>query len=137
MANQTLTLEVPGGLYTRLKERAEQAHRSVEAELLDVLATVVAEADDLPADLNQALTSLELLDDEELGRAARGGLARTLAAELEALHFKQQREGLTEAERQRCAELVRQYERAMLLRAQAVAVLRQRGHDVSSLAVLP
>ena len=38
---QTLTLQVPEGLYTQLKKRADQAHRSVEAEMLDLLAATV------------------------------------------------------------------------------------------------
>jgi plasmid stability protein len=137
MSSQTLTVQLPEGLYSRLKQRAEQAKRSVEAELLDVLATAVPESDELPAELQQANTSLQLLDNEALWRAARGRLAGELAAELETLHFKRQREGLTEAETQRCAELVRHYERAMLVRAQAAALLQQRGHDVSSLVALP
>jgi plasmid stability protein len=137
MTSQALTVQLPDNLYTRIKQRADQAHRSVEAELLDLLATAVPETDELPADLHQALTALESLDDEELWRAARGRLAVALAAELEALHLKRQREGLNESETQRCAELVRNYERAMLVRAQAIALLHQRGHNVSSLAALP
>jgi hypothetical protein len=55
------------------------------------------------------------------------------AAELEALHLKRQREGLTDVETQTLARLVRQYERAMLVRAQAAALLKQRGYDVAEL----
>jgi hypothetical protein len=56
-----------------------------------------------------------------------------VAAELEALHLKRQREGLTESETETLARLVRQYERAMLVRAQAAALLKQRGYDVAEL----
>jgi hypothetical protein len=42
-------------------------------------------------------------------------------------------QGLTEAEVQEAATLLRQYERVMLVRAHAAALLKQRGHDVSSL----
>jgi len=133
MTNQTLTLQVPAVLYSRLKQRADQAQRSVEAETLELLAATVPATEALPADLQEALTSLALLDDEALRRAARSRLGNEAAAELEALHFKQQREGLTDAEAQRRGELIQQYERAMLVRAQAAALLRQRGHDVSTL----
>jgi plasmid stability protein len=133
MASQTLTLQVPATLYSQLKQRAEQAQRTVEAETLELLAATVPAAEGLAPDVQQALTSLSLLDDEALRHAAASRLGSEAAAELEALHFKQQREGLSEAESQRRAELIRQYERAMLVRAQAVALLRQRGHDVSSL----
>jgi plasmid stability protein len=133
MTLQTVTLNVPDVLYARLKQRAQQANRTVEAELLEVLATAVPVADELPADLEAALSPLALLDDESLWRAAQNQLAPEAAAELENLHLKRQREGLTAAETQTLAGLVRQYERAMLVRAQAAALLKQRGHDVSSL----
>jgi plasmid stability protein len=133
MTSQTLTLQVPANLYNHLKQRADQAQRSVEAETLELLAATVPATEGLTANLQQALTPLALLDDEALRRAAGSRLGSEAAAELEALHFKQQREGLTEAETQRRGELVQQYERAMLVRAQAAALLRQRGHDVSSL----
>jgi plasmid stability protein len=133
MTLQTVTLNVPDVLYTRLKQRAEQTNRTVEAELLEVLATAVPVADEFPADLQEAISPLALLDDESLWRAARSQLAAEVAAELENLHLKQQREALTETEAETLAGLVRQYERAMLVRAQAAALLKQRGHDVSSL----
>jgi len=134
MPVQTLALTVPEPLYDRLQQRARQANRTVEAELLDVLATAVPAADELPADLAEAVSPLALLDDEALWRAARSRLAAEAAAQLEDLHLKRQREGLTDAEAQTLAGLVRQYERALLVRAQAAALLHRRGHDVSELA---
>ena len=134
MTIQSVTLNLPGHLYNRLKRRAEQAHRTVEAELLEVVASAVPVADELPAELNEAISPLALLDDEALWRAARSHLPAEAAAQMENLHLKRQREGLIEAEAQTLAGLVRQYERAMLVRAQAAALLKQRGHDVSELA---
>ena len=134
---QTLTVELPSGLYTRIKMRAEQANRSVEDEMLDLLAANVPPSDELPAVLREALASLDLLDSEALGRAARSRLAVELAAELESLHLRQQREGLTDADTERCAELLRSYERVMLIRAQAAALLKRRGIDVSSVVAAP
>jgi hypothetical protein len=133
MPGQNLTLTVPEPLYDRLQQRARQANRTVEAVLLDVLATAVPAADELPADLAEAVSPLALLDDDALWRAARSRLAAE-AAQLEDLHLKRQREGLTDAEAQTLAGLVRQYERALLVRAQAAALLHRRGHDVSELA---
>jgi len=98
-----------------------------------MVATAVSVTGELPADLAEALSSLELLNDEALWKAARSHLPSEAAAQLEALHFKRQEEGLTETEAQTLAGLVRQYERAMLVRAQAAALLKQRGYDVSVL----
>jgi plasmid stability protein len=133
MTIQTVTLNVPNVLYTRLQRRAEQANRTVEAEVLDVLATAVPVADELPADLAEALSPLALLDDESLWRAARSRLAAEAAEQLEGLHLKRQRESLTETDTETLSGLVRQYERALLVRSQAIALLHQRGHDVSQL----
>jgi hypothetical protein len=93
--------------------------------------------DELPADLAAAISPLSLLDDESLWRVARSSLSSEAAAQLEELHDKQQSQGLTDAEVQAVAMLVRDYERAMLIRAQAAAILKQRGHDVSRLLAHP
>ena len=79
--------------------------------------------------------ALALLDDDALWRVARSHMPEDLAEQLESLHLKRQRDGFTDAEAQQVAEFVRQYERTMLLRAQATAVLKERGHDISQLAM--
>ena len=137
MTAQAITLNLPGPLYNRLKQRAEKSRRSIEAELLEVVATAVPAADELPADLNEAVSPLLLLDDNALWRAARSHLPQAAAAQLESLHLKRQREGLTESETQTLNGLVRQYERYMLVRAQATALLKQRGHKVDELIDKP
>lgn len=133
MTNPTVTLTLPISVYERLKARAVQTHRSVEAEALDLLVMAVPIADELPADLEAAISPLTLLDDVALWQAARIHFGSADALQLEQLHHKQQREGLTEAEQQTVDQLVRHYERTMLVRAQAAALLKQRGHNVSSL----
>ena len=134
MTTQAVTLQIPEPLYRELKQRAVQTNRTIEDETLEVLTAAVPH---LPADLEEALSPLTLLDDESLLRAARSHLAADLAAELEELHQKQQREGLTAMEAQTVAIRVRQYERAMLVRAQASALMKARGHDVSTLIGAP
>jgi len=133
MAVRPITLNLPSALYERLKRRADQAHRTIEAELLDVVAASVPTADDLPLELAEAIASLTLLDDAGLWRAARSHLSIEVASQMEGLHLKRQREGLSEDEAETLAGLVKQYERAMLVRAQAAALLKQRGHDISQL----
>lgn len=134
MSVEPITLNLPGHLYDRLRRRAEQSHRTIEAELLEVVAWAVPVAEDLPDDLNESMASLELLDDAALWRAARSHLPAETAEQLERLHLKRQREGLSDREPQVLAGLVRQYERSMLVRAQAASLLQRRGHDVSELA---
>jgi plasmid stability protein len=129
MSTQTLTVAVPDQLLARIRDRARQANRSVEAEVLSVLSSAVPIDGGLPPDLTEALAALDLLDEPALRRAADTRLSPEASAELEALHFKERREGLTEAEDLRRRDLVRQYERAMLVRARANALLNSPGRN--------
>jgi hypothetical protein len=133
MATQTLTVIVPDRLYSRIQHRAEKANRTVEAELLDVLATAVPGDEELPRDLVESIASLTLLDDSALWHAARNCLDLPTSARLEHLHLKRQKDGLTRIEDDEMNDLMRRYERAILVRARAVALLQQRGQDISSL----
>lgn len=133
MAAQVVTVNLPISLYERLARRATSTHRTVEAELVDAVATVLDEPGELPADVAEAISALHLLGDTDLWRAARQSLAAERAAEIEELHQKRQREGLSTSESEALATLMREYTRIMLVRARSAAVLTQRGHDVSSL----
>jgi len=135
VATQSVTIRLPDPIYQQLKRRADQSRRSVEDELIEVVATAVP-LDELPLDLAEAISPLAALDDEALWSAARNRLSVDDAERLEDLSSKQQREGLSAAEADETAVLLRRYERAMLIRARAAALLKERGHDVSSLLAL-
>ncbi len=131
MAAPAVTLRLPMPLYDHFQSRAERSHRSLEAELLDAVAAAAEE--ELSSELSAAIADLELLNDEELWRAARNQLSQDVRSQLEALNYKQQRDELTPAEKETLDQLVHQYDRAVLLRAEAARLLKERGHDVSEL----
>src|SRR5579863_8999152 len=133
MTNETVSMHIPASLYHRLKERAKAAHRSVEDEVLTIVTAAITE-DALPADLETALAALEAADDTTLWHTARAShLSQAESDEIEQFHFKRQRgEALAAQEEQRLDELMDQYHRAMLLRAQAAALLKGRGHNVDA-----
>jgi len=133
VASQLVNLQLPETLYKRLKQRAERTHRTIEDELLDVVATAVVIPDELPSDVAELIASLNTLSDKELWRAARMHLPVDEAEHLEALNTKQQHEGLSLAEEHTRFLLLQHYERAMLIRAQAAALLHRRGFDVANL----
>ena len=89
--------------------------------------------DELSPDLIEALEALEGLDDSELWRLAREAMSLEASQELEALHFKQQDEGLSPEEDATRAKLIHEYERVMLVRAKAAVLLKDRGHDISGI----
>jgi plasmid stability protein len=125
MAGQAITLHVPDDLYQRVKQEADRTHRSVEEELLEVVASAVPDPSALPDDLAAAVDQLTFLNDAALVRAAQSRLSRRAARRLESLHFKRQRDGLDAGEPQELEGLVRQYERTMLIRAHAALLLKQ------------
>src|SRR5580700_7449358 len=130
---QAVTVNLSGPLYERLARRATKANRTVEAELVDAVATLPDEPDELPADMAEAIAALHLLGDEDLWRAAGQSLAEEQAADREELHLKRQREGLSASEVEALATLMKEYTRIMLVRSRAASLLKQRGHDVSGL----
>lgn len=98
---------------------------------------VTTSMDALPNDLQIALAQLDQLEDVAVWQAARSRMAPEAAERLQELNAKRQRQGLEPGEMQEKEALIRQYEWAMLVRAKAAAVLKQRGHDVSSLLSKP
>lgn len=133
MAQQTLTLNIPGDLYNRLKERAEFYRRTIEAELLDLVTTAIVD-DEIPPDIREAVAALPQLDQEALRQTVRSSrLSPEMSEEIEELHFKRQREGLTATEQERLAWLMHQYDKAMLVRTHAIGLLKEQGQDLQAL----
>ena len=83
--------------------------------------------------LIKTIEALEGLADEELWRLARKAMSPEASQELEALHLKQRDEGLSQEEDAARARLIQEYEQTMLVRAQAAKLLKDRGHDISTL----
>ena len=132
MAGRSVTIEMPEELYDRLSRRAAAAQRSVAAEIIDLVADAVSDDEVSPA-LRDELARMESLDDESLWRAAQPSFTARQSRRLQALHFKMQDEGLTVEERAEELALLRAADRSMLIRAQALALLKQRGRDISPL----
>ncbi|HEY8282803.1 MAG TPA: hypothetical protein VIJ28_00305 [Chloroflexota bacterium] len=135
MMTDFMTVHVPHALYTRLEERARQTRRSVEEELIEALAEAVSLTDEpMPTDVASVLSSLETMPDDALWQVALDShLSPTAVAHFEELNNKRQREGLTEEERYIAETLLRQYERALLVRAEAMARLKEHGRDITLL----
>ena len=136
-ATQTVTVQLPDGLYRQVQDRASRLHRSVEGEVVALLTAALPTLDDLPAPLVDEMAQLVFLSDAELWRAARNELAAEENERMQELLHKRQRAGLSRREEEEADELLRRYDRSMLLRAQAMALLKERGHDVSELLPTP
>jgi hypothetical protein len=127
MTTQELTLTVPEIVFRHLQERAQQTQQTIEDAALEALAAAVTTSDMLPPDLESTLASLTLLNDSELWHAAQSRQSKDETERLAELNDMRQRDGLTDTEVHEAAILLHHYERAMLVRAQASQLLKQRG----------
>lgn len=133
MPAHAVTLHLPDSLYDYFKQQAKRARSTLEVELLRIVTAAAPAEETLPPELERAIASLETCSDEELWETAQSRLTKDESARLEALHFKQQDTGLDAAEKAELTKLLEGYERAILLRAQSIGLLQDRGHDVSGL----
>lgn len=137
MAQQTLILNISEDLYHRLKQRAGAAHRSVEAEVVNTLSASVAADAEKPGALAELLDALARMDDEALWQASRNTLAREADEGLRQLRARRVHEQLTAEEVQRQTDLLRQYDRGLLIRSHSIVLLRQRGRTIDTLLAQP
>ena len=126
MAHQPVTLELPEELYERVRQAAQDSQRSVESVLMDTIALMFA------SDVSEALSpdDLETLHDEQLWAIVYRPLAwpqDTRLRELTALGKSGALSGDEQAEMEMLIDAVDRY---VLLRAKALLLLKERGHDV-------
>lgn len=137
MSVQTITLDLPETVYQSAKRAADALNRPVEEVLAATLVAVWPPLIDVPPDMVGRLSQLNILPNSELWQAARTTLTPEQQQHLEVLNDKQQREGeLTSEERAEQESLLKAYGETILLRAQALLLLKQRGYDVSDLKML-
>jgi hypothetical protein len=133
MSHQTITVAVPQETYEPFRQRAERAQRSVEEAVVEAMQTALTEDEGVAGDRQTVLAALDSLDTDTLRQIVMRGSETEDVLLLAALNEKRQREGLTAAEESVVRQLIRQYDRAVLIRAKALAVLHQRSEDVSGL----
>lgn len=134
---QMITVQLPGRLYEQVQARARRLQRTVEGEVVALLAATLPTLDDLPPKLTDEMEQLLFLSDADLWRAARSQLTAKENARMQALVSKRQQIGLSRQEEEEVDGLLVRYERSMLLRAQSMALLKERGHDVAELLPAP
>lgn len=133
MTVQHLILDVPQPVIEHLKQRAARSHRTVEIEAVEALMASVDEDATLSADIAAELEIMTTMSNEALWQAAGAALPAEDVARLEELHWLQQSRPLDTTEHAEEQALLHAYEVAMLRRAQAMALLKERGHDISPL----
>ncbi len=134
MSGHTVTLHLSPDLYERLEQRAQAKARSLEEEVRVIVEEAYSnEQLDLSPELSAELSSLSLLEDGELWRAARSQVPDEAAARMQTLVEKHQREGLSSHEAEEAIRLSQFATHVMLVRAEAAQQLKRRGLDISPL----
>ena len=128
---QSVTVQLPDNLYQRIRRRAQDRNRSLADEVAAVIEQAISEESaPASADLPDQLAHLS---DADLWAAARLRVPEELSARMQALVWKEQAEGLTPSEQDEAGQIQRYGQHVMLVRAEAAALLRERGYDVSEL----
>ncbi|MBI3361427.1 MAG: hypothetical protein HY023_09995 [Chloroflexi bacterium] len=131
MTVQAITLNLPETVYEQIRRAAEKAQRPFNEVLVEAVTAVAPIIDTASEKMRTALAQLAYLNDAALWQAARSTMPAVQRQRLEALHDKQQREGLTAEEKAEEQALLALYRETILVRGQAAVLLKHRGYDVS------
>ena len=130
MNEARVTVTLPAGVYSSLQRRAHSHQRALEDEATVTLTSALAADTTLPADVTAALDMLATLDDATLEQVSHSQPPVEDGILLAALTETRRRRTLTPGEERRVADIVERHDRVMALRAEAVALLHERGGNV-------
>jgi hypothetical protein len=133
MDDYLVTLPIPASVYDHARRTAEQTARPIEQVLVEYLEAAASESQDepLPADEQAELDALARLSDDALWTIAREQMPLAAQARMQVLMDRNSRGQLSEAERQELEELVERGDRLTLRKAEAAALLTERGYKVT------
>ena len=134
MATTTIAVHIPESLFLKLKRAADLTHRSVEDVTVTSLEAALPAEPNLPPDIANELTAMHLFSDEALWAATAPSFSPTEEYRLTQLNTATGERDLTPAEEAEQQSLITAYQRSVLRRAKALAILAQRGHRVPLMA---
>ncbi len=128
------TIELPLPTYEKLQTIARRRRQPIVAVVDHWLAQEQDLLPALPISVEEELAALTHLSDELLWLVARSTLMPMQSEQLEQLTWKAQTtQGLTDVEAREQEELLALDQRTLIRRTEAANLLKQRGHDISSL----
>lgn len=131
MSSATVAINLPERLFQKLKRVADVTHRSIEDVAATSLEVALPVDQDLPADIADELAAMRLFSDDALWAATTPSLTSTEEKQLQQLNMTAGNRDLTDAENAEQQRLIDAYQRSVIRRAQALAILAQRGHTIS------
>ena len=128
---QTVSVELPEPIFRRLRHIAEVTHRSVEDVLATTVDAALPQTPGVPPEVADDLAAMAVFSDAALWTAAETTLSPEQQRRLNQLTQDGEARLLTDAEAAELTQLIDAYDRAVLRRAKALALLAQRGFDIS------
>lgn len=126
MSQSTIELELPAEVYERAQEIAKDSNRSVESVLLDGLTLLFGT---LP-DTGLSPDTLKSYTDEQLWAVVHQRLAWPQDTRLRELIALGRHGQITDDEQAEMERLIHLVDHQMLLRSEALLLLKERGHNV-------
>jgi hypothetical protein len=130
MPRKSITLDLPDDLYDQVCYVAEQHQRPIEHVLVESIRLLFVPPSP-STDLTTSLAALSNYTDEQLWAVVYQRLAWPQAQRLHELSAQTKRERLTANEQHELDHLLTLNDRAMLLRSEALRLLKNRGHDIA------
>ncbi len=128
---QTVSVELPEPIFRRLRHIAEVTHRSVEDVLATTVDAALPQTPGVPPEVADDLAAMAVFSDAALWTAAETTLSPEQQRRLSQLTQEGETRLLPDAEAAELTQLIDAYDRAVLRRAKALALLAQRGFDIS------
>jgi hypothetical protein len=131
MTARTVTVQLPENLYLRLQQTAQATQQSFDTILLRAVQVGSPPAwETAPSEFQVDLAALDRLDDAALWRVARYRVTPAQMERYQTLLDKNANETLSAEEWVELAQLRTEFDRHMLQKAHAAALLQWRGHQI-------
>ena len=134
--SETITLQVPGQIYSRVKQAAGQDQQAVEQLLVNTLLSGFSLLDDLPDEMVLDMAALALLNDRALWQLARQTMPDEDYQRMDQLLAQKNQGTLNELDQKELERYLANYQKIVLQRSQSAVLLQQRGYDLSNPQVL-
>jgi hypothetical protein len=131
MLGKSITLDLPDDLYEQVQQVAAQSQRPIERVVLESLRLLFVPPPS-SVDLATGLAALSGYADAQLWAVVYQRLAWPQSQRLHDLSAKSKLGGVTEEEQRELEDLISSNDRAMLLRSEALRLLKDRGYDIQA-----
>lgn len=124
-------LQIPESTYHKLVRAAELTYRSVNEIVVQAIESSLPTAANWPPALANELGAMHLLNDSALWAATQPTFSAAQQQRLAQLNQQAGEQPLTPAEQTEQEALLTAYQSAVVRRAQALAILKQRGFEIT------